>query len=505
MEARKMIRNSRNNHGMTTQPKLPVMIREALIFVATMLFAMYGVTGQVQGPEIRFESPEHDYGDIREEGGVAKHTFWFTNVGDDTLVLTRVQPGCGCTASDYTKTPLLPGERGFVTADYDPRNRPGPFRKHILVVSNSRVSPNLSIFIKGNVIPRTRDYTDTFRVQLGDFLFDRNNPVFHNMRHDEVRSDTVRFINISDKTVTISVDEAPTHISVTISAPRIGPKQRGFVVLRYDANGINASGNRHDRIFLQTNDIKLERKLLFVTSQVLERPAERPLDQVYPFVLGNMRMSRNALSFHNILNTETRTDSIILYNSGERPMRIDIQKPADYIKTSLSKHVLSPGETATLRVSYDASGVGAFGLRSNDRIMLQTDDETQPIKVVYLSAEIKEDFSHLTPQQRAIAPVISFGQTEYDFGTQTSGQQVRHSFTFTNNGKSELIIRRVNAGCGCTATAPAKTNLQPGETSQIDVTFNTTGRRGNQNMRVTVVSNDPNIPEVYLTLKGVLE
>jgi len=480
-------------------------MKKALIFVAAMLLVLYGATGQARGPEIRFENPEHDYGDIREEGGVAKHTFWFTNVGDDTLVLTRVQPGCGCTASDYTKTPVLPGERGFVTADYDPRNRPGPFRKHILVVSNSRVSPNLSIFIKGNVIPRVKDYTDTFRVQLGDFLFDRNNPVFHNMRHDEVRSDTIRFINISDKPVTVSVDEAPAHITVTLSAPRIGSNQRGYVVLSYDARQINASGNRHDRVFLKTNDAKLERKLLFVTSQVLERPRERPLDQVYPFVLGNMRMSRNAVSFHNILNTETRTDSIILYNSGDRPMKVDIQKPADYIKASLSTHVLPPGGTATLRVSYDASGVGAFGARSNDRIMLQTDDETQPIKVVYISADIKEDFSRLTPEQRANAPVISFGQTEFDFGTVESGAQVKHSFTFTNTGKSELVIRRVNAGCGCTATAPVKTNLRPGETSQIDVTFNTTGRRGNQHMRVTVVSNDPNTPEVYLTLKGILQ
>jgi hypothetical protein len=472
---------------------------------ALMIIGLITAQAQATGPEIKFDNTEHDYGDIREEAGVAKHTFHFTNVGDDTLVLTRVQPGCGCTASDYTKTPVLPGGRGFVTADYNPRNRPGKFRKHILVVSNSRVSPNLSIYIKGNVIPREKDYTDTFRVQLGDFLFDRNNPVFHTMRHDEVRHDTVRFINISDKAITLSVDEAPAHIRATVSANRIGPRQRGYVAMRYDASGTREWGNKHDRVFLKTNDPKLERKLLFVTAQIEPKPQERPLEQRFPFVLGNMRLSRNAMSFQNILNTETQSDSVILYNGGDKPMKIDFQKPPAHMHLELSTHVLAPGETAVLKLKYDATQLNTFGFRSQDRIMLNTDDTEQPMKIVYISANIKEDFSHLTPKQRANAPKLVFDETIHDFGSMESGAKVSHSFTFTNNGKSQLVIRSVKAGCGCTATTPGQTQLQPGESSKIDVTFNTKGRRGTQNMRVTVVSNDPENPEIYLQLRGSLQ
>ncbi len=481
------------------------MLKRGFFFGIVLLGITLVLNGQTNGPEIRFDNREHNYGDIREEGGVVKHTFRFTNVGDAPLQLTNVQPGCGCTASEYTKTPIMPGEGGVVTADFDPRNRPGQFRKHIMVTSNSVRHDNTSLFIEGNVIPRPRDYRDTFRVQLGDFLFDRNNPVFHNMRYNEVRHDTIRFINAGKQSVSVKVDEAPAHIKVSLSGLQFGPMERGYIALRYNAAGVTASGNRNDRIYLQTTDAKLERKMLFVIAQIHPRPQEQPIHQRFPFEVGNMRMSRNAMSFHNILNTETRSDSVLLYNSGDKPMKVDYQKPPSHIQIALSNNVIMPGETVTLRVSFDASQLDVFGIHSADRVMLNTDDEVQPMKIVFLSANIKEDFSHLTEEELAMAPEITFDELIHEFGTVESGTRVKHSFNFTNTGKSELIIRRVNAGCGCTATSPSKTNLQPGESSNIDVTFNTQGRRGQQNMRVTVVTNDPQNPEVYLQIRGTLE
>jgi hypothetical protein len=43
-------------------------------------------------------------------------------------------------------------------------------------------------------------------------------------------------------------------------------------------------------------------------------------------------------------------------------------------------------------------------------------------------------------------PVASFKETTHDFGEVKVNSTVTHTFTFTNRGKSTLIIERVKAG-----------------------------------------------------------
>jgi len=48
--------------------------------------------------------------------------------------------------------------------------------------------------------------------------------------------------------------------------------------------------------------------------------------------------------------------------------------------------------------------------------------------------------------------------------------------------------------------------IKPGETSKIGVTFNSSGKKGNQNKTITVIANDPDSPSIILKVKGeVLE
>ncbi len=83
-----------------------------------------------------FKSDMHDFGTV-SEGGAADYTFTFTNTGKEPIIIQRAQPSCGCTASDWTKEPVLPGKTGYVKASYGTQGRPGPFTKTITVLSNA--------------------------------------------------------------------------------------------------------------------------------------------------------------------------------------------------------------------------------------------------------------------------------------------------------------------------------------------------------------------------------
>ena len=76
--------------------------------------------------------------------------FEFKNTGDTTVLITNVQPTCGCTVAEYTKTPIKPGEKAMVKATYNAANK-GAFTKTIKVTTTAEETQKALIF-KGIVI-----------------------------------------------------------------------------------------------------------------------------------------------------------------------------------------------------------------------------------------------------------------------------------------------------------------------------------------------------------------
>lgn len=100
-------------------------------------------------------------------------------------------------------------------------------------------------------------------------------------------------------------------------------------------------------------------------------------------------------------------------------------------------------------------------------------------------------------------PVISFETTTFDFGKIYEGEKVKYSFKFTNTGKSDLLISKVSASCGCTVAEYPKKPIRPGQTESITVEFNSSGRRGQQSKTVAVMTNaQPST--IVLTVKAMV-
>lgn len=105
----------------------------------------------VSQDSIFFDKLEHDFGTM-EFGGDGNTVFTFTNKGKSPVVLSNVSASCGCTTPDWTKTPVLPGQKGIVKVKYN-TNLPGTFNKSVTVISNASNS-SVILRIKGNVKPK---------------------------------------------------------------------------------------------------------------------------------------------------------------------------------------------------------------------------------------------------------------------------------------------------------------------------------------------------------------
>ncbi len=90
------------------------------------------------------------------------------------------------------------------------------------------------------------------------------------------------------------------------------------------------------------------------------------------------------------------------------------------------------------------------------------------------------------------SPKIEVENDSHDFGEIEEGIVVTHNFVIKNSGDSVLDITKVRASCGCTAANPLKNKLNPGESTTMEVEFNTFKREGKQKKHVYIFSNDPN-------------
>lgn len=99
-------------------------------------------------------------------------------------------------------------------------------------------------------------------------------------------------------------------------------------------------------------------------------------------------------------------------------------------------------------------------------------------------------------------PTLILQQNSYDFGDIKQGEKVSHTFVLSNGGGDLLKISDVKASCGCTAAAPEKKELAPGESTNLIVTFNSAGRMGKQSKTIRIFSNDPENPELVLSFTG---
>ncbi len=102
--------------------------------------------------QFEFSQMEHNFGTIAE-GEVVEHLFNFTNNGQAPLVISNITASCGCTSPDWTKTPVKPGETGFVKVVFNSTAKSGAQAPTVTIQANT--NPTVTrLSLKGTVNPK---------------------------------------------------------------------------------------------------------------------------------------------------------------------------------------------------------------------------------------------------------------------------------------------------------------------------------------------------------------
>jgi len=312
-----------------------------------------------------------------------------------------------------------------------------------------------------------------------------------------------KFTNKTNVPITINNVQAScgcTTPSWTHAA--VEPGQSGYVKAQYDpTNRPNAFTKNLSVSYSMGNEAGVE--MLTIKGNVIPRP--KTVSDLFPTKNGNLRLSSDYLNFYTITTKEPVTKEFRIYNDGKK--KINIANPTklpSYISLKVSPLSLNPKDTGVIKVTYDAKAKNDLGY-VYDLIELTTDDSVNAVKKLYVIANINQYFPPMSREDSLKAPKLSFDRSTHNFGTIKQGDLVSTNFVMTNNGKSDLIIYKTKASCGCTASEPEKTVLKPGEKTNLKVTFNSTGKSGQDSKSVTVYSNDPSYSEALVVIKSDIQ
>jgi hypothetical protein len=110
--------------------------------------------GQINssGPQITFSTTNYNMGTV-EVGEVVQFSYFFTNTGTSTLVVSNVTGTCGCTtAGDWTRE-AAPGQTGSIPIQVKTAGMAAaPTVKTVLVASNDKSRPSLALQITGTLV-----------------------------------------------------------------------------------------------------------------------------------------------------------------------------------------------------------------------------------------------------------------------------------------------------------------------------------------------------------------
>lgn len=335
-----------------------------------------------QGPRIHFADSIHDFGTRRENDGLLQHAFTFVNTGDQPLLLQSVSTSCGCTASDWSSAPILPGQTGTVTATFNPKGRPYTLSKTLTVRSND---PNGSVTLRiaGYIIPhRASSPEKRFQHQAGELAAEAKTIHIGTTINKEPLSFALPLYNASDKT--ISVRAKTSHKGLKIDNPTltIPPHDTARLTASLKPNRSSTWGNQTASISLSSYSTPEPLEVLLTYNRI---PAPIQNDKKGSIAL----ISTPLHDAGSISAGQTIQHEFTLTNPTNQRINIldalPINQDEVTLKTSPSR--INPDGSSTLKVTWETTNLKPG--RHLLQITLFTDSPSIPKQDIFILCRIQ--------------------------------------------------------------------------------------------------------------------
>jgi len=292
-------------------------------------------------------------------------------------------------------------------------------------------------------------------------------------------------VNTGDRPLTIMAARATCGCTVP-RYPRkaIAPGDTAYITVSYDPQ--ERPGRFSKQIYVET-DGEPRKTRLDIFGTVIGSNAS--VSRRYPVDFGALKLAHPGMMLGEVVKDHLKTVYFDGYNRSSDSLRVQTVCRPEYLDIVVTPPVAPPGEQVTFVAYVNSDKCPLYGL-VEDSVTVSAGGRTISLPTTLI---VKEDFSKMSSDKMAKAPIAVPSAETVEYGVvDRAGGPVTASFTLSNSGKSNLIVRRIYSGDpGVTASIDEST-IKKGKSAQIHVTIDPAVQTGGLlNSRLSVITNDP--------------
>ncbi len=353
--------------------------------VSGVILAVAGITVQAQ-PELKWLSENHNFGAFDEDNGKVFCEFVYVNTGDEPAVITAARSSCGCTAPQYSREAVAPGDTAAVIVSYDPKGRPGRFNKKVVIDTNTP-KKRYTLHIEGVVIGSATSVAQRYPVDFGPLKLSHGAVMLGEVKKGRLKTVFCDAYNRSSDTIRPVVGDLPPYMDVDIKPEAVAPGEQTTMVFYMRSERCPQWGVVSDSITITPDAATPGKKhtlpVVAIVSEDFSRltPGEMQKAPV-------SRLESDVLDFGEISRSGGQVvREVDLSNLGRNSLEVRRVYTADAgVSAQCGAKSVKKGKKAVIKVTVDPSAIA--GTLLNGRISVITNDPVSPVRTIRVVGKI---------------------------------------------------------------------------------------------------------------------
>jgi len=356
--------------------------------IFTFLFTTIALVtfAQVDNSEIPFESEEYNFGTVKFGDQKINATYIFTNNSPIDFQIRDVKASCGCTVPSWPEHPIKPGQKGIITATFDPTHLAGEVDKSIEIFANYNVIMSKILTIKGIIKePVEQDLSKVYPGQFGYIRQSKNTIALGDIINAGTYTDTVLFVNEYNLPLKFNgVLRKPEYVTYDMPKQTLNPGESVAVVIHIDAEKVKDYGLVNTEIVFKTNDksfpLKAVKLAFFIKSDFSKLSKKERKNAP------KLKISTTEFDFGTMQEGATATRQVNISNTGKSVLKIlKVETHCGCTTIDLTESELQPNASKTILLKFDSMFVSG---QAQKEVTLYTNDPDNHIVKLYVSAKV---------------------------------------------------------------------------------------------------------------------
>lgn len=337
-------------------------------------------TAAYASESVRWLETNHNFGAFDENMGRVSTVFRFVNTGTEPVSIVAARASCGCTAPDYDRAPVAPGDTATVTVTYDPAGRPGRFSKYV-AVDFSYEGSRQKLTIEGTVVGNSASVAQQYPAECTSMLrLSRGAAMMGDVVKGQLKTLFLKAYNSSHDTIAPSVSNLPKYVSVTVAPERVAPGEQCSFIFYFRSDRCPLYGLVSDTVYVSPDPLSSTICPLPLTALVNEDFTKLSAKQLAKAPA--IRIETPSADFGALDTGEPAIERTVeIANTGKSSLEIRrVYTATPGVSVAIDRSSLKPGKKAVITIKVKPGEL--TGALLNARISVITNDPTQPIATV---------------------------------------------------------------------------------------------------------------------------